>query len=404
MRILHVVPTYLPAVRYGGPIFAVHSLCGALVSRGHEVEVYTTNVDGPNNIPGSSGATVNLDGVLVRYFACNFLRRLYWAPSLAQALREKIGSFDVVHIHTVYLWPTWVAARTARRVQVPYLISPRGMLVKELIARRNRFIKSAWLKLIERSNLEQAAVIHVTSELEAKELSRFEWQLPKVVSVSNGVEDPETTSRAMLSKDVEKLVDGPPYVLFLGRLSWKKGLDRLLNAFALTSHAKLVIAGTDDEGLVPKLSQMVDDLKIGGRVHFLPRTLLGADKEHLFAAAQVFILPSYSENFGNTVLEAMRRGLPVIVTPEVGAAEIVLKSQAGIVADGDPHSLSRAISQLTDNAVAARQMGQTGKRFVSKNYGWPVIAEQMERLYESIRVPEVVSSKNPIDHQHGWSR
>jgi hypothetical protein len=105
---------------------------------------------------------------------------------------------------------------------VPYLISPRGMLVKELIARRNRFIKSAWLKLIERSNLEQAAVIHVTSELEAKELSRFEWQLPKVVSVSNGVEDPETTSRAMLSKDVEKLVDGPPYVLFLGRLSWKR--------------------------------------------------------------------------------------------------------------------------------------------------------------------------------------
>jgi glycosyltransferase involved in cell wall biosynthesis len=125
------------------------------------------------------------------------------------------------------------------------------MLVKELIARRNRFIKSAWLKLIERSNLEQAAVIHVTSELEAKELSRFEWQLPKVVSVSNGVADPETTSRAMLSKDVANLVDGPPYVLFLGRLSWKKGLDRLLNAFALTNHAKLVIAGNDEEGLVP---------------------------------------------------------------------------------------------------------------------------------------------------------
>ena len=357
MRILHVVPTYLPAVRYGGPIFAVHSLCRALVSRGHEVEVYTTNVDGPNNIPGSSGATVNLDGVLVRYFACNFLRRLYWAPSLAQALREKIGGFDVAHLHSVYLWPTWVAARTARRAQVPYLVSPRGMLVKELIARRNRFIKSAWLKLIERSNLEQAAVIHVTSELEAKELSRFEWQLPKVVSVCNGVADPETTSRAMISKDVEKLVDGPPYVLFLGRLSWKKGLDRLLNAFALTNHAKLVIAGNDEEGLVPRLLQMVDDLKIAGRVHFLSRTILGADKEQLFAAAQVFILPSYSENFGNTVLEAMRRGLPVIVTPEVGAAEIVLKSQAGIVADGDPHSLSRAISQLTDNAVAARQNG-----------------------------------------------
>jgi glycosyltransferase involved in cell wall biosynthesis len=114
---------------------------------------------------------------------------------------------------------------------------------------------------------------------------------------------------------------------------------------------------------------------------------LDADKEHLFAAAQVFILPSYSENFGNTVLEAMRRGLPVIVTPEVGAAEIVLESQAGIVANGDPRSLSHAISQLTDNAAVAREMGQTGERFVSKNYGWPVIAEQMERLYESLRNP-----------------
>lgn len=387
MRILHVVPTYLPAVRYGGPIFAVHSLCRALVSRGHEVEVYTTNLDGPTNIPESSGATVNLNGVLVRYFACNFLRRLSWAPSLAQALRERISSFDVVHIHTVYLWPTWVAALTARRAQVPYVISPRGMLVKELIARRNRLIKSAWVKLIERSNLEQAAVIHVTSELEAKELSRFEWQLPKVVSVSNGVADPETTSRAMVSNDVEKLVDGPPYVLFLGRLSRKKGLDRLLNAFAHSRQTKLVIAGTDEEGLLPGLLQMVGNLRIGDRVHFLPRTVLGADKEQLFAAAQVFILPSYSENFGNTVLEAMRRGLPVIVTPEVGAAEIVRESQAGIVANGDPRSLSKAISQLTDNAAVAREMGQIGERFVSKNYTWPIIAERMERLYENIRKP-----------------
>ena len=404
MRILHVLPTYLPAVRYGGPIFAVHSLCRALVSRGHEIEVYTTNLDGPNSIPGSSEATVNLDGVLVRYFASNFLRRLSWAPSLAHALRENIDKFDVVHIHTVFLWPTWAAARAAKRALVPYLISPRGMLIKELVARRNRFIKSAWLNLIERSNLEQAAAVHVTSELEGKELSRFEWQLPKVVCIPNGVEAPESTNKAMLTRDIEKLIDGSPYILFLGRLSWKKGLDRLLNAFALTSYPKLVIAGTDDEGLVPKLSQMVHDLKIGDRVHFIPRTLLGADKEHLFAAAQMFILPSYSENFGNTVLEAMRRGLPVIVTPEVGAAEIVRESQAGIVVNGDPQSLSGAIEQLTKDAAAAREMGQTGKRFVSKFYGWPVVAEQMETLYESLTVPKVVNSKNIVDHQHEWSR
>jgi len=159
--------------------------------------------------------------------------------------------------------------------------------------------------------------------------------------------------------------------------------------------AKLVIAGTDDEGLVPKLAQMVHDLKIGDRVHFIPRTLLGADKEHLFAAARrCLYCHLILRILENTVLEAMRRGLPVIVTPEVGAAEIVRESQAGIVANGDPQSLSGAIEQLTKDAAAACEMGQTGKRFVSKFYGWPVVAEQMETLYESLRVPEIVNGKN----------
>lgn len=384
MRILHVTPSYLPAVRYGGPIFAVHSLCRALVSRGHEVEVYTTNIDGPNNIPGVSGATVNLDGVLVRYFSSNFLRRLFWAPSLAQALRETIDKIDVVHTHSVYLWPTWAAARTARKAHVPYLISPRGMLVKELIARRNRFIKTAWLSLIERSNLEQAAAIHVTSELEAQELSQFHWHLPRVVTVSNGVDDPETNSNATLSRDIQATVNGPPYILFFGRLSWKKGLDRLLNAFALTIQGKVVIAGTDDEGLIPGLSQIVQNLKISNRVQFIPRTILGADKEKLFAAARLFILPSYSENFGNTVLEAMRRSLPVIVTPEVGAAEIVKRADGGIVVQGDPEQLSGAINLLSDDAGLAAAMGKAGQRYVLEHYGWSQIAAQMEHLYESL--------------------
>src|SRR5665811_1360685 len=104
MHILHVTPTYLPAVRYGGPIFAVHGLCRALVSRGHKVEVFTTNVDGAEKSAVPVGIPVKLDGVQVRYFSSNFLRRIYWAPSLAQALRREIGGFDLVHLHSVFLW------------------------------------------------------------------------------------------------------------------------------------------------------------------------------------------------------------------------------------------------------------------------------------------------------------
>src|SRR5262245_51725168 len=137
MRILHVIPSYLPAVRYGGPIFATHGLCRALVARGHEVTVFTTNIDGPESSPVLTELPVNLDGVQVRYFPCPLLRRLYWAPALARALNNEIGQFDAVHLHSVFLWPTWAAARAAHKAGVPYVLSPRGMLVKELIRRRS---------------------------------------------------------------------------------------------------------------------------------------------------------------------------------------------------------------------------------------------------------------------------
>src|SRR5947209_7263647 len=124
MRILHVVPTYLPAVRYGGPIFAVHGLCRALVARGHEVDVVTTNINGLENIGVPTEVPIRLDDVRVRYFSSKFLRRLSWAPSLSHALRQEVAGFDVVHLHSIFLWPTWAAARSARNANVPYLISP----------------------------------------------------------------------------------------------------------------------------------------------------------------------------------------------------------------------------------------------------------------------------------------
>src|SRR6516165_8025005 len=173
MRILHVVPTYYPAVRYGGTIFSVHGLCRALAARGHEVHVFTTNVDGSGITATPIATPVDLDGVQIRYFPCPLLRRLYWSPALGQALRDDIGTFRLVHLHSVFLWPTWAAARAARTAGVPYVLAPRGMLVKDLIARRNRLAKSAWIHLIERTNIEEAAALHLTSQLESTELTHF---------------------------------------------------------------------------------------------------------------------------------------------------------------------------------------------------------------------------------------
>lgn len=387
MRILHVVPTYLPAVRYGGPIFAVHSLCRALVGRGHEVEVFTTNVDGPGNSPVPLGVSVSIDGVRVRYFESRFLRRLYWSPSLRRGLAREVGTFDMVHLHSVFLWPTWAAARAARRAQVPYVVSPRGMLVKHLIRSRSRIPKLLWINLIEKQNMEGASAIHVTSAVEADELRRFNWKFPQIIMIANGVERPESVASAKISKDVAEIAAEQPLVLFLGRISWKKGLDRLLKAFALTDHCTLLIVGPDDENLVPRLVQLARSLQIADRVRFLPRTVLGQDKEYLFAAAQLFVLSSDSENFGNAVLEAMVRAVPVVVTPEVGAAQIVRESGGGLVVPGKPSLLSEAINRLMGDRVLARTAGDAGKHYVLERCSWPSIAAQIETLYNKIIAP-----------------
>jgi glycosyltransferase involved in cell wall biosynthesis len=382
MRLLHVVPTYLPARRYGGPIVAVHGLCRALAARGHEVEVYTTSIDGPTDTAVPYDRPVILDGVKVRYFASRRLRRLSYAPSLLQSLHGEIAGADVVHLHSAFLWPTWRAARLSHRRRIPYVVSPRGMLVKTLIASRNRLIKSAWIALIERSNLEQASAIHATSAIEAEEIRKFGWRLPRMAVVPNGVDAIEEDARRDApAADIAALAGQQSLVLFFGRLAQVKGLDRLLRAFALTRRGTLAIVGNDYEGLGTGLSEMARQLKIEDRVRIVPRTITDAEKECMFAAARVFVLPSYSESFGNVVLEAMQRGLPVIVTPEVGAAEVVKESGGGLVASGDAQSLSAAIDRLTDDAARSSAMGEAGRRHVSERYGWPSVAARMEALY-----------------------
>jgi glycosyltransferase involved in cell wall biosynthesis len=386
MRLLHVVPTYLPARRYGGPIVAVHGLCRALAARGHEVEVYTTSIDGPHDSAVPHREPVMLDGVTVRYFASPCLRRLSYAPALSRALRGAMGSFDVAHLHSVFLWPTWRAARIAQAAKVPYVISPRGMLVKRLIASRSRLVKSAWIALIERANLERAAAVHATSEVERGELEQFAWKLRRVIVAPNAIAEVDESARGgAVSPDIDALGREQPLVLFFGRLARVKGLDRLLRAFARTERGILAIVGTDYENLAAELLQLAEALNIRHRVRLVTRIVGDADKEYVFAAARLLVLPSYSESFGNTVVEALQRGIPAIVTPEVGAAEAVLQSGGGLVVDGAAEPLGTAIASLIDDPAHAAVMGEAGRQHVQRHYGWHTVAGQMEALYQHLR-------------------
>jgi glycosyltransferase involved in cell wall biosynthesis len=418
LRLLHVVPTYLPAWRHGGPVLAVHGLCKALAARGHEVTVFTTDVHGATTLDVQRAAAVPLDGVNVWYFPVAFPRRLYRSPALAAALApggaEPVTSFDLVHLHSVFLWPPASAARAAEAAGVPYLVAPRGMLVADLLRRRGRRRKRLWIHLVERRTLAHAAALHATSELEAAEARRLGLDLPPVYVVPNGVdipggycleapranavdapprdgvdaplvESPGPLAGSALSPLVAAALAHRPLLLFLGRLSWKKGLDRLLLALADLPGAALAIAGNDEEGYRAKLERLAAAAGVAGRVHYLG-PVHGADKAALLRRADLLVLASYSENFGNVVLEAMAAGLPVVVTPEVGLAEVVREHGAGTVCDGDPPRLAAALRQLLDDPQARRAMGRRGAEAAARRFGWETVAARMEEVYGEILV------------------
>jgi len=307
MRILQVVPTYLPAHRYGGPIVAVHGLAKALVARGHRVDVFTTNVDGDRALDVATGTPVTVDGVCVTYFPSPF-PRLYWSPAMRAALSNSIGSYELLHVHSVYLWPGVAACAAARSAGIPYVISPRGMLVPELIRRKNRWMKTAWLRLMERRGFAQATAIHFTSRLEWEDAKRVGLPLPSPFVVPNGI-DVET--RPDVPRDERTL-------LFLGRVSWKKGLEVVIEALPRLDGVRFVVVGNDEEGLTPRLRALAERLGVGDRVEFAG-PVYGLAKREILARATLFVLLSRSENFGNAVLEALAMETPVVLSPEVGS-------------------------------------------------------------------------------------
>jgi glycosyltransferase involved in cell wall biosynthesis len=384
MKILHVVPTYLPAVRYGGPIYSVHALCRNLAAAGHQVHVFTTSVNGAKDSNVPHDQPVDLDGVQIHYCRSRRLRRLYYSADLATQLRLYVGKFDVLHLHSVFLFPTLVGVRASIRAQVPYVLSPRGMLIRDLIERRNAGIKRAWIHLVERTNLTRAARIHLTSKEEQRALIDLHLALAPTAIIPNGVDIPRSFSPDAVSSDVRALVAQGFDVLSFGRISWKKGLDCLIRAMAALPNARVLMAGNDEDNLTPSLRNVAKEYGVGDRVQFLPRQIGAADREALFSAARVFALPSLSENFGNVVAEAMIRGLPVVVTERVGAAEIVEDSGGGMAVGSDPKEFASALASLLDSDGRGAAMGAAGARYARERLTWSGIAGRFEDLYAEI--------------------
>lgn len=389
MKILHIVPTYFPAHGIGGPIVSVHLLNKWLVKRGVDVTVYTTNFGIKENI--SLCKEVLVDGVKVWYFPITW-KFWQYSSAMRRALRDTIKNFDIVHITSVFLSASTLGAYYARENNKPYIISPRGSLMKETI-KHHGIKKRLYLQLLEKRNLKNASAIHFTLRVERDEYLALGLSCKKVIVVPNGIEigDGVGGGRGEGEKEFKKkygIKENANVVLFLGRISWKKGFNTLIPAFARVKqnipNVVLVIAGGDEEGYGTKVKSQISNLKINDKVIFTGM-LLGEDKKAAFAAANVFVLPSYAENFGIAVLEAIVAGVPVVVTKEVGLSTYIEESNAGLVVEKNEVAVADGICRILNDRQMTYDLTKNGVDLAKRFLAEAVAGDMLEQYEELLR-------------------
>ena len=389
MRLLHVVPGLSP--RFGGPSTAALEMVRELARQGLAVELATTDADvGGNVIPPPEWSAED-GAVPVSCFPSPTLQKYGYSPALNRWLRAHVQEFDLLHVHAFFSYATLCAARWARRRAVPYVLRPIGHLNPWPMA-QNGLAKRVYLELLGRRDLEGAAAIHCTSEYEVEAVSRLgiAGRLVAIPLGLNGIVE-EREPDGVGFRRRHGLPPDRALVVFLSRLHPKKGLDLLLPAArALADQGYefvLALAGSGEKGYEAAVRDLVAANGVGDVVAFTG-FLEGSEKYDLLREADVFVLPSYDENFGLAVVEAMSMGVPVVISERVGLHREVAAYDAGVVTPLDAREIARSLGRLLDDRELRRRLGENGKRLVRDRYQWSSVGRQLVELYESILYPE----------------
>lgn len=304
-----------------------------------------------------------------------FLRARGASMGMRRHIDESIacGSTNLLHCHSVWLMPPTYCARTARKRACPFVLSPRGTL-SEWAFRRGSPMKRVIWPLFQRACVDAATCLHATSEQEASEIRKHGFRQPIAV-IPNGVDIP---------LEAAKLEEREPIVAFMGRLHPKKGLDDLLAAWASVAADRpawrLVIAGPIDSEYARTLVERVDKERIP-RTSFVGEVHADA-KATLLRTASLFVLPTYSENFGIAVAEALAAGTPVAVSRGAPWSEVEPNGCGWWHPIGPEGALEALASATARPITELHAMGLRGRALVAERYGWRGVAHRMSRVYE----------------------
>jgi glycosyltransferase involved in cell wall biosynthesis len=371
LRVVHVIAGLDAA--HGGPSYSVPRQCEALAAAGTEVTLLSVaSAEGPSNISGK--------GYSDRRFAWDYaympiLRSLRSSSALSAALDNLAITADVIHNHGLWLMPNVHAGWAAACAQKPLVVSPRGMLSPVALAFSRRKKRAFW-RFLQGPVVRQAACIHATSEQEYQEIRGFGLVNP-VSIIPNGIDLPELVAEPTRRPACDRVL------LSLGRIHPKKGLDRLVRAWAGIEAERpswrLRIVGPSEVGHCDELKALAKALGVA-RLS-IEGPAYGEAKQAAYRNADLFVLPTLNENFGLTVAEALAAGTPVISTK--GAPWFGVESEGcGWWIDHGVEPLTVALAEATAMPrEALRQMGAKGRAWMERDFSWDRVARDMLDAY-----------------------
>lgn len=390
MKVLHLIPS-IGAIR-GGPSEAVLSMVTALRERSIDAAIVSTDDDGPARLPLPTDRWVEAAGVPVRLFPrwsppIAPLREFAYSPALGRWLRRNLHEWDLLHVHSLFSWPSSRGMAIARQQHTPYLIHCLGHLQTWSLS-QSAWRKRLYLRLIEQRNLNGAAALQATSPAEAEDFARLRLR-PRVLDLPLGVTIPVplAQARTRLQESHPQLDPQAPCLLFLARLHPKKRLECLLEALALLlKHAperpwQLLIAGSGEPAYEQQLRNLAARLGVSARCHWLG-FVSGEHKNVVLQGSDWFVLPSAAENFGVAVAEALAAGTPVVLSPEVGLAPAVAAAGAGLLSPGEPEPLARTLAGVL--AQERSPFSAAARQLAISQYSWQAVADRLVSAYQLI--------------------
>jgi glycosyltransferase involved in cell wall biosynthesis len=390
MRILKVVQSYFPFQERGGPVFKVRALATGLAKRGHQVTVLTADLGFGKGSGAYAGAercrwgwTARSDDVEAIYLSTiGQYRAVTLNPGVFEFCRSSICYYDVVHFYGLYDLLGPAASHFCRRQSVPYVIEPMGMYPPIV---RSLRLKRMYLDLLGERFIRGGRYLVATSEQEKQDLARGGIDAARVEVRRNGIGLPSRGPEPGKFRRERGISSDAKVILFLGRLVSKKSPDMLLEAFANWrassgggQDAVLVLAGPEErDEYLATLRTMVDRLGIREQVQFAG-PLYDDAKWSAYRDADLFVLPSQNENFGNTAGEAAACGTPVIVTDRCGIAPFV--GAAGEVIPRNLAALENALGKMLRDPML-RENRRAGCRAFVDSLSWEGPLDQTEEMY-----------------------